>query len=222
MSVNRFSPAIWVSARTLASSVTAQRDMNASRTWVLVCVVVGLLAGTAVANFTMETVPVGNAGNAGELSGSGADGFGPDRICGAVAYTYKIGKYEVTAGQYTAFLNAVAKTDTYGLYDRRMADPTANSYGCNIQRDGSPGSYMYSVAADRANRPVNYVSWGDAARFVNWLHNGQPTGSQGLATTEDGSYYLNSAMTDAALLAVTRKANATWVIPSEDEWYKAA
>jgi formylglycine-generating enzyme required for sulfatase activity len=26
----------------------------------------------------------------------------------------------------------------------------------------------------------------------------------------------------AALLAVTRKANATWVLPSEGEWYKVA
>jgi len=140
-----------------------------------------------------------------------------------LGYTYRIGKYEVTAGQYTAFLNAVAKTDTYGLYSTYM-DYDANPayWGCNIKRSGSSGTYAYSVAADWANRPVNYVSWGDAARFANWLANGQPTGPQGPATTEDGSYYLNGATSDAALLAVTRKANATWVIPSEDEWYKAA
>ncbi|MBM4094895.1 MAG: PEP-CTERM sorting domain-containing protein, partial [Planctomycetes bacterium] len=75
---------------------------------------------------------------------------------------------------------------------------------------------------DRANRPVNYVSWGDAARFMNWLHNGQPTGAQSWATTEDGAYYLNGAMTTAALMAVTRKADARYWIPSENEWYKAA
>jgi formylglycine-generating enzyme required for sulfatase activity len=69
---------------------------------------------------------------------------------------------------------------------------------------------------------VNYVSWGDAARFANWLHNGQPTGVQDLTTTEDGSYYLNGATSDLALLAVDRQPDATWVIPSEDEWYKAA
>ena len=49
-----------------------------------------------------------NPGNAGELSGAGAGGYGPNRVCGAVGYTYNIGKYEVTAGQYAAFLNAVA------------------------------------------------------------------------------------------------------------------
>ena len=78
------------------------------------------------------------------------------------------------------------------------------------------------MASDWANRPVNYVSWGDAARFANWMRNGQPTGPQNASTTEDGSYGLNGATSDAALLAVKRKANATWVIPSEDEWYKAA
>ena len=90
------------------------------------------------------------------------------------------------------------------------------------ERSGSPGSYTYSVAPDWANRPVNFVSWGDAARFANWLHNGQPTAAQDLTTTEDGSYFLNGATSDSALMAVTRKAGATWVIPSEDEWYKAA
>jgi formylglycine-generating enzyme required for sulfatase activity len=165
----------------------------------------------------IETVHVGNPGNVGELSGGGEQA----RICGAVAYTYNIAKYEVTAGQYCEFLNAVAATDTYGLYDSSM---WSNSYyGCKIQRTGASGSYKYSVAADWANRPVNYISWGDAARFANWLHNGQPTGVQDLTTTEDGSYFLNGATTNAALMAVGRKwADATWVIPTEDEWYKAA
>jgi formylglycine-generating enzyme len=170
---------------------------------------------------SLEMVPVGDPGNVGELSGAGAGGYGPDAICGGVAYGYQIGKFEVTAGQYCEFLNKVAATDTYGLYTANMWSDTYG-YGCKIQRSGSSGSYTYSVAADRANRPVNFVSWGDAARFANWLHNGQPTGSQGTATTEDGSYYLNGATSSAALMAVTRKAGATWVIPTEDEWYKTA
>ena len=77
------------------------------------------------------------------------------------------------------------------------------------------------MADDWADRRVNYVSWGDAARFTNWLHNGQPAGPQGSSTTEDGSYFLDGAMTNPELLAITREPDATWVIPSEDEWYKA-
>ena len=178
-----------------------------------------LTGGCSPCGIVIETVTVGNLGNDGELSGEGAGGSGPDRICGAVDYVYNIGKYEVTAAQYTEFLNAVAATDTYGLYNTNM---WSSSYECKIERTGSSGSYTYSVAPDWADRPVNYVSWGDAARFANWLHNGQPTGAQDLTTTEDGSYYLNGATSNAALLAVDREPDATWVIPSEDEWYKAA
>lgn len=63
---------------------------------------------------------------------------------------------------------------------------------------------------------------GDAARFANWLSNKQPNGPEGMNTTETGSYTLNGATTAAELAAVTRSAEATWVIPTEDEWYKAA
>jgi hypothetical protein len=78
------------------------------------------------------------------------------------------------------------------------------------------------VASDYANRPVDFVSWGDAARFANWLHNGQLTGAQNALTTEDGAYYLNGAVTKEALLAVSRETDWKWAVTSEDEWYKAA
>jgi formylglycine-generating enzyme required for sulfatase activity len=176
-----------------------------------------LSAGTAQAGITMETVAVGNPGNAADMrmQVDGTSGYG------AVSYAYNIGKYEVTAGQYTAFLNAVAKTDTYALYNTNM-DTAVYDWGCNIKRTGTSGNYSYSVAADWANRPVNFVSWGDAARFTNWLHNGQPTGTQNLTTTEDGAYHLNGATSDSALLAVNRQAGWKWALASEDEWYKAA
>ena len=177
--------------------------------------------GSVASALEIETVRVGNVGNAGELAGSGFGYYPPERICGAVDYTYNIGKYEVTAGQYTEFLNAVAATDTYGLYTPRMYGIDA----CGIGRigNGTLGDpYRYRVEYAYVNRPVNVVSWGDAARFANWLHNGQPTGAQDLTTTEDGAYYLNGATSNEDLLEVTRKADWKWAIPTEDEWYKAA
>ncbi len=130
--------------------------MNASGTRVLVgAVVVGLVASPASA-VSITTLSVGDLGNAGELSGGPSGGYGPYRICGAVDYTYNIGKYEVTAGQYSEFLNAVAKTDTYGLYNPSMWSHIY--YASKIQRTGEPGSYTYSVAADYANRPVEEKS----------------------------------------------------------------
>jgi len=82
-----------------------------------------MVAGVASAEINIDFVTVGNAGNAGELSGEGAGGYGLDAIVGGVDYVYQIGKYEVTNAQYTAFLNAVAKTDTYGLYSTRPREP---------------------------------------------------------------------------------------------------
>ena len=179
-----------------------------------------LVCATGAWAVDIALVTVGDPGNDGELSGESVPGgYGPDRVCGAVGYVYGIGMYEVTAGQYAEFLNAVAAADTYGLYDTAMwSDPQ----GCKIERSGLSGDYTYAVAPDRMNRPVNLVSWGDAARFANWLHNGQPTGTQDLTTTEDGSYLLNGAMTDSELMSIARCEHATFVIPSEDEWYKAA
>jgi formylglycine-generating enzyme len=167
-------------------------------------------------NTSLEFVTVGNPGNA-------ADRRYVSSGVGAVPYIYSIGKFEVTAAQYTEFLNAVARTDTYQLYFTSMSDPQME--GCHITRSGGGGGYTYSVAAEWANRPVNFVSWADAARFANWLTNGQPTGAQDLSTTEDGSYFLNGARFASDLMAVTRKTVAQggrYYIPTEDEWYKAA
>ncbi len=165
---------------------------------------------------TIEMVTVGNPGNAPDTPKEGL-GFGS--LIGSVRYTYQIGKYEVTAGQYTEFLNAVAKDDPDYLYDIAMSDPTDwyRSFGANIQRYGSSPNYSYSVDADWENRPVNHVSIWDAARFANWLHNGQPTGAQGPGTTEDGAYH---DIGNPALFG--RNADAKFFIPTESEWYKAA
>ena len=94
--------------------------MRKCMTIVAVAAVALACVSGAQADIVMDWVPVGNAGNAGELSGAGAGGSGPDAVVGGVAARYNIGKYEVTAGQYTAFLNAVAATDTYGLYNPNM------------------------------------------------------------------------------------------------------
>jgi formylglycine-generating enzyme required for sulfatase activity len=68
---------------------------------------------------------------------------------------------------------------------------------------------------------VNYVSYWDACRFTNWLNNGQPTGAQGVGTTETGAYTLGGYNGNDGS-TIRRNAEAKWVIPSEDEWYKAA
>ena len=173
---------------------------------------------------TIETVLVGDPGNASELSGKGApSGTGDDWYCGSVAYTYRIGKYEVNARQYGEFLNAVGSVDTYALYNTNMAS-TVN--GCGIARTGGGtvgDPYSYMVDTNFVDRPVNFVGYGDAMRFANWLHNGQPTGAQDTSTTEDGAYFVNGATDNFSLwITIFRESDWKWAVTSEDEWYKAA
>jgi formylglycine-generating enzyme len=170
------------------------------------------LTGHWTGTASLETVSVGNPDNAADAT-DGSSFYNGIQHYGQVNYDYKIGKYEVTAGQYTAFLNAVAGVDTYCLYNTNM---WTDLQGCKIERYTGNGTlvspYQYQVAADYANRPVNYVSFWDACRFANWLNNGQ--GGEG--TTEDGAYSLASGIT------ITRNTGATWAVTSNDEWYKAA
>jgi sulfatase modifying factor 1 len=168
------------------------------------------LGGLAQANISIDTVAIGDAGNAADTASHSGNPSGQ----GSVSYNYNIGKYEVTAGQYTTFLNAKAKTDTYGLYNTYMAD--TGFRGCNIQRTGSAGSYTYTVASDWANKPVNYVSYWDACRFANWLGNGQGNGD-----TETGAYTLGGYNGPDGR-TIQRNTGWTWAVTSEDEWYKAA
>ncbi len=189
----------------------------------------GLLAAAVVASaisvragvISIAMVPVGDAGNVAD----------PETGYGAVSYSYNIGEYDVTTGQYVAFLNSVAtQSDTFGLYNSGMAlgavFPTVG-----ISQTLVSGSYSYAVtgtAPGAANMPVFGVSWGDAARFCNWLDNGQPTsGTEATNTTETGAYALSGATSQAALMAVPSPAHSgstanTYFLPSENEWYKAA
>jgi formylglycine-generating enzyme required for sulfatase activity len=170
--------------------------------------VLALLVASASAQVNYQFVTVGNPGNANDpATGS---------LYGGVSYTYDIGTYDVTLNQYTTFLNAVASTDPYGLYNTNLGTDL-NVAG--ISRTGSSGSYVYSVLGNGQD-PVTYVSWFDAARMANWMQNGQPTGLGEVAgSTEQGAYTLNG---DISSGLETKNANALYWIPSENEWYKAA
>jgi hypothetical protein len=166
-----------------------------------------LFAPSASAVVTMDWTIVGAPGNACETQTAGC--------LGAVAYEYRISQYEVTNAQYAEFLNAVAADDTYLLYNPSMG----SGYG-GIIRDGSSGSFSYSTIAGREDMPVSFVSFYDSLRFVNWLHNGQPIGPQGDATTQDGAYTISQTGIDDN--TISRNPGATFFLTNEDEWYKAA
>ena len=107
----------------------------------------GPLAATAV---TINTVPVGNPGNAGEVQSQGT--------FGAVSYDYRIGAYEVTNAQYAEFLNAKAASDPLGLYSASMGSDARGG----ITQSGVSGTFSYAAKTDMGNKPVNFVNPGTA------------------------------------------------------------
>ena len=131
---------------------------------------------------------------------------------GSVADTYRISKHEVTNDQYTEFLNAVDPmgTNPNSVYSSFMGSDARGGIAFNA---GAASGSKYSTKTNMGNKPVNYVSFFDSMRFVNWLENGQPTGGSG---TESGVYTIGNGLNE------TRAPGATFFIPSEDEWYKAA
>lgn len=188
----------------------------------IAALIVTFLSTGLASAVTIETVPVGNPGNAADTRY--IDSNHPTGV-GSVAYPFRIGKTEVTNAHYVEFLNAVADADPYGLYSTFMESEPQGG----IVQTGASGTYFYAVKPAALSgtyiydeKPVVFVSSGDAMRFANWLHNGQPSAAQDPSTTEDGAYTLNGATTNDALAAVTRNPGARWWLPTEDEWYKAA
>jgi hypothetical protein len=144
---------------------------------------------------------------------------------GNVNYEYSIAKYHITNARYAVFLNAIATTDTYNIYNDQMN----SDIRCGITRSGSPGSYSYSVKTNMGNKPVVKVSWLAAARYCNWLSNNRPTGLQTATTTENGTYTIFGIVDHTKTSSVTKNTtnpntglSVGYWIPTENEWYKAA
>ncbi len=172
------------------------------RTLTLILAVVVMNASMSSA-VTIDLVPVGDPGNVADTTGYGA-----------VSYNYQMGKYDVTNAQYAEFLTAKASSsDPYGLW---ISDMSSSPEG-GINRSGT-GPYTYTVKPGQGNQPVIGVTWFDTLRFANWLNNGR-----GNSDTESGSYtLLGGTPTPSNAATITRNVGAKWILPSEDEWYKAA
>lgn len=167
-----------------------------------------LLSNPAHGEALFDWATVGNPGNASDPSND-------DGQFGAVAKAFRISKHEVTNNQYAEFLNAVDAigVNPNGVYNPSMgdADPAFRG-GIDFDATASSGA-KYSSKSEFGGKPVNYVSYFDAMRFVNWLENGMPTDGSG---TESGVYAIGSGLDEL------RSPTATYFIPNEDEWYKAA
>ncbi len=162
-----------------------------------------LVAASSVsASIDIATSYVGDAGNTAD-STTGSPG--------AVGYGYHVGTHEVTNSQYVSYLNATGSTNAHGVYNSNMG---SSEHG-GIQQTGTSGSFTYNVKSGFGDKPVNFVSFWDAARFTNYLTTGD---------TESGVYVLTP--TGISNNTITRNETA-WnaggvAVVSDDEWYKAA
>lgn len=145
--------------------------------------------------FEIEFVPIGDPGNVADT-----DGF--PNPAGSVPYTYRIGKYEISE-------QMIDKANTLG--------------GLGITKD-----------TRGPDKPATSVNWIEAAKFVNWLNTS--TGNSPAYKFEDISGIQppppNAALMGFALWEpgdagydpnnLFRNRLARYVLPSADEWYKAA
>jgi len=152
---------------------------------------------------------------------------------GGVSYPYGIGQLEVTARQYLAFLNTV---DPSGRNRRHLfsSDESGTEwpkYGQINMRAHAPSGRHYSLAyPEWADKPYGFANFLRSARFANSLFNGRLISKQSLSqggfpyviykvrlsrNTERGMYDMRNPKT-------TRKHASGFVVPSQDEWIKAA
>ena len=155
---------------------------------------------------------------------------------GGVEDPYGIGQLEVTVKQWVAFLNTV---DPAGLNKRRLYSPVQSSahwprFGSINKSSTAPDGQHFSVSHPEWNdKPYAFATFVHAARFVNSLYNGRLISKNAsvengtevtryrvrLATqTERGMYNLDQQKKTGA----TRADDTGFVVPSQDEWIKAA
>jgi formylglycine-generating enzyme len=172
--------------------------------------------GPVAYGVTIDWATVGNAGNPANVNG-----------WGAVPDTFLISIVETTNSQYAGFLNAVDQggTDPNGVYHSMMGSDALGGITFN---SGAPSGAKYAVKAGAqpgspagtsyAQMPVVFVTWFSAARFTNWLQNGQQANS---ASMEDGTYPLHN-QTLGPIPARNPGTGSQVALPSRDEWYKGA
>jgi formylglycine-generating enzyme len=151
--------------------------------------------GSGSNQFNMEFVTIGNPGNAPDTTGD-------PNPAGRVDYTYDIGKFEVSRDLVTKY--------------------NSNSGVVAITLDPMSGI----SGGTGVNRPATGITWNEAARFVNWL-NTSTGGSAAYKFTTGGSNDNIALWTAADTLDFDatnpyRSKRAKYVLPSYNEWYKAA
>lgn len=216
-----------------------------------VSVAIGLTAPAAGASergvVTIRTVKVAAAGNpaigvipftdaAYQSCADAPDADPPCQEIGAVDYRYGIGELEVTVGQWVKFLNTVDPkgTDRHDLYDETESPEAWPKYGqIDAPAGAADGKHYRPAFPEWKDKPYGFADFPRAARFANSLFNGKVIDKS--SSSSNGFNYARYKVRLAREsgrgmydLRRNRRAGATrssargFVIPSQDEWIKAA
>jgi formylglycine-generating enzyme required for sulfatase activity len=204
------------------------------------------VAAPRPAVLTVKTVRVGAPGNPAVgivpftdaiypscAEAPGGEGEPPCQQVGGVGYRYGIGQLEVTVAQWVAFLNTVdpGGRNRHRLYSRTESSASWPRFGqIDLAARARPGRH-YSVAAPEwADKPYAFANFLRAARFVNSLHNGRKLKRR--VATAGGFRYVTyrirlsrrteRGMYDMSKRAPRRTGRSGFVLPSQNEWIKAA
>jgi len=204
-------------------------------------------SAAAPAELTFRTVRVASPGNPAAAVVPFSDAIYPSCSAapaspvgcvsvGSVSRSYGIGELEVTVAQWVAFLNTVdpSGSDPHHLYDSSESAASWPRYGEINASSGAAAGRHYTVAYPQwADKPYGFATFLRAARFSNALTNGKvlarrPARAGGFTfvtykvrlsrETERGMYDLARQKRTGA----TRARRSGFVIPSQDEWIKAA
>lgn len=148
--------------------------------------------GSGANTFDIQFVTIDNPGNA-------ADATGAPNPAGSVGYIYNIGKFEISEQM--------------------------------IDKANALGSLGITKLIRGPDKPATQVSWNEGARFVNWLNTstGSPPAYKFAIQPGNVGYSANSiiqlwSVSDAGYNPNNPYRNnmARYVLPTVDEWYKAA
>jgi hypothetical protein len=157
----------------------------------------------------------------------------PCLTVGAVKYTYEIAKYETTVLQYVTFLNTVDPNgkNPHDLYFDNMSPTVWPKYGSvRYSASASAGTHYTFAYPEWSAKPFNFGDFSRGARFANSLTNGTVLSKK--TSSSGGFNYVTyqvrlspnseTGMYDMSQKAPTRTLSTGFVLPSNDEWVKAA
>ena len=166
---------------------------------------------------------------------------------GGVPYVYGIGQTEITAGQYVTFLNKVdpdgdnpVQPFTGTQLWTNAFSPVLNPFSgeINLVANAAPGTHYQLAASYWGDKPLVNGNMFDFAYFVNSLYNGSTVAVDNRRSTSPLGMHVHLQtryvklstnistgmydLQDSSYPFFQRLNTSGYVIPSENEWVKAA